>query len=123
MLDAEMLRATIAHAGREDRALLASNPSARFGPGTWTGASGLSAPLPWPPCPGQKSDKRTCLGHSPKPIVTRVNTLPPVGHMSLSLGLWAGGSLVPGPHGPGYDLPSLRACRPPGVRHRPFRPG
>lgn len=49
MIDADHPETTIAAVGREDRALLRSNPSARTGAGTWTGASPSPARRPAPP--------------------------------------------------------------------------
>ena len=81
MIDADRGRFTMWHVGREDRALLRSNPSARTDAGTWTGAS-PSAGRPfrlimfWP-----QSDKPRGLGGRAPKVNPRA-----VGHMSSTCG-------------------------------------
>ena len=71
----------------EDRALLESNPSVGLDAGGWTGASDCRTPPPSRPSIGRKAiNSRPESGARRKPKKPIYQT--PVGHMSVSLGLF-----------------------------------
>ena len=71
MVDLRCRSETMAIAGREDRALLRSNPSARADAGTWAGAGLLERPLPsLSTCSGRQGDKpRGPGGRAPRSLI------------------------------------------------------
>ena len=102
----------------EDRALLESNPSVGLDAGGWTGASDCRTPPPSRPSIGRKAiNSRPESGARRKPKKPIYQT--PVGHMSVSSGLWSIYAYFSGPFrtrlrskrafGPSGD--TLRTCR------------
>ena len=101
---------TIFHAGREDRALLESTPSASSGAGGRTRAFASKSRAPSCPSIGQKATNSRPKGVARRAAQNPVNRRP-VGHMSTSPGLfvWRIGFRWFPAVTTGYALPALRA--------------
>lgn len=67
MIDDVRRVATIGVVGREDRALLRSNPSVRSDAGTWAGASARRRLLSSSPCSGSEALNLGVWGRAPTP--------------------------------------------------------
>ena len=67
MIDDVRRVATMRVVGREDRALLRSNPSARADAGTWAGASARRRLLLSSPCSGSEAINLGVWGRAPTP--------------------------------------------------------
>ena len=67
MIDEIRMGVTMCVVGREDRALLRSNPSARSDAGTWAGASARQGLLSPSPCSGSEALNLGVWGRAPTP--------------------------------------------------------